>query len=420
MGPRVYGAALLRPSRDDFHPGKYHGDRLPRPLWDWPISYDDLEPHYTEAERLFGLSGDSSDDFGPLQKPALGYPHQPLPLHPINARLMAANRKAGLHPFRLPLAIDPALCRLCHACAGYICPTGARRTSAHLLEQGADQGLPVRVLTGVEALGLALDGAGRVDGVRAVERQTGEQTVYRGRGYALAAGAVGSPLLLLRSDLAGPLVGRHYMAHLSPIAVGIFLKRTGAEETFVKQVGFTDYYFGTPKYPHKLGLVQSLPVPGPLMMAKTAPRLLPRRLQHWLRRHMLPLAGIVEDLPNPANRISWSSDGKPSLSHRFGRYDVERGRWLGRAMARILKRAGAIFCLIKRFPSDEHMAHQCGTLRFGTDPAHAVLDADCRLFGHSNVFVVDGSFLPTSLGVGPALTIAANALRVAATVISEL
>jgi choline dehydrogenase-like flavoprotein len=89
-------------------------------------------------------------------------------------------------------------------------------------------------------------------------------------------------------------------------------------------------------------------------------------------------------------------------------------------MARILKRAGAMLCLIKRFPSDEHVAHQCGTLRFGTDPAHAVLDADCRLFGHPDVLVVDGSFLPTSLGVGPALTIMANALRVAAVVMREV
>jgi len=52
-------------------------------------------------------------------------------------------------------------------------------------------------------------------------------------------------------------------------------------------------------------------------------------------------------------------------------------------------------------------------LRFGRDPRHAVVDADCRLFGQANLFVTDGSVLPTSLGVGPALTIVANSLRVA-------
>ena len=89
-------------------------------------------------------------------------------------------------------------------------------------------------------------------------------------------------------------------------------------------------------------------------------------------------------------------------------------------MQRILKNAGAMFCPAKAFPSDEHVAHQCGTLRFGTDGANAVTDADCRLFGHANVFVVDGSVLPTSLGVGPALTIMANALRVASIATREM
>jgi choline dehydrogenase-like flavoprotein len=235
----------------------------------------------------------------------------------------------------------------------------------------------------------------------------------------LAGGAISSPLLLLRSGLNSALVGRHYMAHLSPIVVGIFTRRQGADESFVKQVGFADYYFGANGYRHKMGLVQSLPVPGPLLTAKMAP-LLPPPVVRLLRQRMLPLAGIVEDLPDPANRVECGPDGRPRLHHRFGAYDVERGHRLGRLMSRIVKRAGAVLCLSKRFASDEHVAHQCGTLRFGKDPAHAILGPDCRLFQHPNVFVVDGSFFPTSLGVGPALTIIANALRVAARVISEL
>ena len=126
-GTALYGAALMRPSRDDFHPGRTYRDRLPRPLWEWPVTYDELEPFYTEAERHFGVAGCSDDDFGPLPKPPGGFPTQPLPLHPINQRLMTANRRYGLRPFRLPLAIDQASCLQCSACPGYICPTGARR-----------------------------------------------------------------------------------------------------------------------------------------------------------------------------------------------------------------------------------------------------------------------------------------------------
>src|SRR5262245_44291977 len=48
-GTSLYGAALLRPSQEDFHPGRYYGERIPRAIWDWPISYPDLEPCYAEA-----------------------------------------------------------------------------------------------------------------------------------------------------------------------------------------------------------------------------------------------------------------------------------------------------------------------------------------------------------------------------------
>jgi choline dehydrogenase-like flavoprotein len=419
-GTALYGAALMRPSREDFHPGRHYGDRIPRAIWDWPVTYDDLEPHYAEAERLYGVAGPDAEDLGPLQKPRHGYPRQPLPLHPANVRLMAATRARGLRPFRLPLAIDPGRCLRCHACAGFLCPTGARSSSAQLLDRAAAEKLPLRVMTNAEVERLSLDGAGQVAGVQLANRTNGHTLVYRARRYALAAGALGSPLVMLRSGVGGALVGRHYMTHLSPIVAGVFPRPTEGEAGFVKQVGFADYYFGTRGYAHKLGLVQSLPVPGPLMLAKTAPRFLPGHLQTVLRGRMLPLAGIVEDLPDPANRVTCGADGRPELRHRFGAYDRERGRMLGNLVVRLLRKAGAWLCLSKPFPSDEHVAHQCGTLRFGTGPQHAVLDRDCRLFGHPNVFVVDGSFFPTSLGVGPALTIMANALRVAAVVIREV
>src|SRR5262249_38037313 len=130
----LFGAALLRPSPEDFHPGKYYGQRLPRTLWDWPIDYETLEPYYTQAEGLFGVAGSYGDDFCPLGKPRHGFPGRALPVKPINRQLMAANRAFGLTPFRLPLAIDVRRCLQCSACAGHLCPTGARRSSAQLVD----------------------------------------------------------------------------------------------------------------------------------------------------------------------------------------------------------------------------------------------------------------------------------------------
>jgi choline dehydrogenase-like flavoprotein len=418
-GTALYGAALMRPSPDDFHPGKHYGHRIPRAAWDWPIAYSDLEPYYTEAESLYGVSGCGEDDFGPLGKPRHAFPRRSPPLVPINQTLVAAARKRGLRPFRLPLAIDFDRCLRCPSCPGYLCPNGARHSSAHLVRQAAGT-FPLHVLASTEAEGLVKDGRGQVAGVVLRDRATGQRSTWRARCYVLAAGAIGSPALLLRSGLGGPLAGRHYMLHLCPVAIGIFRRPTGAAEGYVKQVGFSDYYFGTEQYPHKMGIVQSLPVPGPLMMAKMGARRLPRAVVEFLRRRMVPLTGIVEDLPSPANRVSLGKGGEPELTHAFAPYDRERGRLLGRLMGRILRNAGAFFCLSKSFPSEEHVAHHCGTLRFGKDPAHAILDPDCRLFGQPNVFVVDAGFFPTSLGVGPALTIIANALRVADIVAGEV
>ena len=128
-GTSVYGGALIRPSEQDFQPGRYYGKRIPGAIWEWPISYSDLEPHYTEAERLYGVAGCGEEDFGPLQKPSRGFSREPLPLHPLNQRLITANRHHGLHPFRLPLAIDSSQCLRCGVCAGYVCPTGARSSA---------------------------------------------------------------------------------------------------------------------------------------------------------------------------------------------------------------------------------------------------------------------------------------------------
>ncbi len=421
-GTSLYGGALVRPSEQDFQPGKYYGKRIPRPIWDWPITYDDLEPHYTEAERLYGVAGRGEEDFGPLQKPAVGYPGDPLPLHPLNQRLITANRRHGLHPFRLPLAIDSSRCLQCGVCAGYICPTGARASAAQLLERAIAEGFPITVATQVEVERLIAERGRDATLISVLDRTSGRRSCYRARRYALGAGAIGSSLLLLRSGLESPLVGRNYMMHLSAIVVGIFPHASSTESSFVKQVGFADFYFGTRKYPHKMGIVQSLPVPGPLMTAKMSP-FVPGPVRQFLRERMLPLAGIIEDLPNPANRVTLGPNGEAKLTHRFGKYDIARRRRLRPQIAKILQRSGAVYChsrQSRRYPSDEHVAHQCGTLRFGDDPAHAVLDADCRMYANPKVFAVDGSFLPTSMGVGPGLTIMANALRVATKVVAEI
>ncbi len=179
-GTSLYGGALIRPSGQDFQPGKYYGKRIPRAIWDYPISYGDLEPYYTEAEQLYGVAGCGEEDFGPLGKPARGYPGEPLPLHPLNQRLIAANKRKGLHPFRLPLAIDSSRCLRCGVCAGYICPTGARRSASELLERAIDEGYSLKIETQVEVERLVMEPGTHHTLLQVLDRVTDRRFQYRG------------------------------------------------------------------------------------------------------------------------------------------------------------------------------------------------------------------------------------------------
>jgi choline dehydrogenase-like flavoprotein len=417
----LFGAALLRPGRADFEPGRHYGDQLHHSLWEWPIDYDELAPYLDRAEDLFGVSGDHRAEMPHLGRRLRPYPRPAEPLEPVSQRLDTACRQAGLRPFRLPLAIDFASCRRCPACPGYACPTGARSSSlSHAIEPARrDAGLVLWERCEAERIEVE---RGRARGVWLRRRDDGRRELVRASVVLLAAGALGTPALLLRSGLAGRSgqVGRNHMCHLGAAGAALFARPTGAADRFAKQIGLTDYYLGVPGFPHKLGYAQAVPIPGPQSLREHAPLPLPLPLARALHRRALLLVGSIEDLPQASNRVTLGSDGSIRLTRRFHPYDVLRARHLARALRALLRRAGAAWTFAQvAAEAHAHLAHQVGTCRFGRDPRHAVLDAQCRFHGVDGLYVVDGSFLPTSLGVGPALTIAANALRVAAHVLKE-
>lgn len=418
-GTSVYGGALLRPSEDDFHPGKHYSNRLPGEIHDWPITYADLKTFYDRAEKLYSVAADPSDKFSPLPAPGFASTNPPLPLASINQRIIDRTRASRLNPIRLPLGIESSRCVMCADCAGFVCPTGARRSSEQLVAESAHRGEAVTVLNGREVSAVNFTN-GRIVSVDVKNRGRQSSERYTARRYVLAAGATGTPVILQQSGFEHDQLGRNYMLHYSPLVVGLFWSSTEADRTFVKQLGFADFYFGTSELPEKMGIVQSLPAPGPLMLRKNGLKYVPKSVLNHLRSHMLPFVGIVEDLPNPLNRVTSSAGGRISVQHRFSDYDRRRGAALAAAIVRLLKTAGAAYCVSKQIPSDEHVAHQCGTVRFGNDPRHAIVDADCRMFGCENLFVIDGSILPTSLGVGPSLTLMANALRISGILRKEI
>lgn len=411
----LFGAALLRPGRADFSPGRCYGDRLPRSLWDWPVSYDELAPFYDRAEELFRVAGDATQTTPHLERRRHPYKASLPPLAPANERLAARLRAQDLAPFAMPLAIDSDRCLGCVACPGFVCPTGARASSASVAIDPAAARGGATIWADCEALALVHE-RGRVQRLRVRHRRTGATDEIRASAFVVAGGAIGSPVLLLRSGLAGASdqVGRNHMQHLGALAIALFARRTDGARRFVKQLALSDLYLGSPDFPHKLGLVQSVPIPGPLSVREHAPVPVPRALARAVQDRALVFAGMIEDLPRPDNRVTPDRDGTIRLDRRFDPYDELRARWLLGEMRGWLRRAGAVAVPghVAR-DAHAHAAHQVGTCRMGHDPATSVVAPDGRVHGIENLFVADGSLLPTSLGVGPALTIAALALRIA-------
>ena len=118
---------------------------------------------------------------------------------------------------------------------------------------------------------------------------------------------------------------------------------------------------------------------------------------------------MSEDLPDPENRVVLQGD--TIRLHYTANNMLGHKRLVNRAVS-LMKEIGFKLNVTKHM-GGLTVSHQCGTVRFGHDPARAALNEYCRSFDQENLFVVDASFFPSSAAVNPALTIAAQAIRVA-------
>jgi choline dehydrogenase-like flavoprotein len=203
----------------------------------------------------------------------------------------------------------------------------------------------------------------------------------------------------------------------------------------LKELAFNDYYLGEFG---KLGTVQSfgaLP-PSPVLVAAMendlgkggfswlvpAFRLIKPTLRWHLARRLsraLILASIVEDLPYRENRVTPKPPDRGAvICYQLRPNDVSRIKTFRQQMNKVL--SPQRFMLIRQAENNERIAHACGTCRFGFDSHTSVLDPSNKAHEVSNLFVVDASFFPTSAGINPALTIAANALRVADRIVGNM
>ena len=383
-----YGAALLRFAPHEFAPDPAHS------CLGWPIAYDDLAPFYAEAERLLGVRQFPPEDdllrmVAGLRRHDAGWQKRPMSLA-LAADILAFPEEARHYD-------------------AYASVRGLKGDGEQALLARVRQRPNLEILTGrtVSALLPAQGDEHRIAGVLCEDGSR-----YLADAVILAAGALHSPRLLQTyledTGLAPTLpayrqVGRNYKFHVLTAMLAFSPRR-------VTDVLGKTLLVLNQAYPHSS--VQTL---GGRLAADILRSRLPRGIPQWLAA---PAANRVyglflqtEDGSHPDNRIV--AGAPPRLD-----YDPERlpqayaeHRALVRALKSQLLRCGYL-TVAKPVPL-AGTAHACGTLVAGSDPTSSVVDDKGRVHGMANLYVADGSVLPRSSRVNPALTIYAWGLRLA-------
>ena len=429
---KIYGAALVRMRERDFEAVDHKDGISPA----WPLKYQDFEPYYAEAEKLFDVHGQRGED--PMEPfTSRDYPCPPISHEPHMQKLADRISGQGLHPFHLPVGlklneIDRTLsaCIRCDTCDGFPCLLHAKADSEVNCVRPAREFDNVTLLTGALVKQLHTDDAGRE--VTAVSAEvSGEEQLFSADIVVVACGSINSTALLLRSaneqhphGLANrsDQLGRNFMKHLSTSMVALSIEPNPAVHQ--KTIAINDFYWGEDDFPYPMGMVQNtgnvkggmIPAEAPDLLAPYV-KFTPETVLDVIADHATGWWLQTEDLPKADNRVRLVN-GKIRLDYTPN--NVEARDRLVHRWTTILKNMDDSTQQVLPFGlyprSIQPLAavgHQCGTSRFGTDPETAVLDLNCRTHDLDNLYVVDGGFFPSNTGVNPTLTIVANAIRVA-------
>ena len=440
---KFFGGSAFRLRREDFRFRTGEDGEAPA----WPISYEDLAPWYAIAEKQMMVHGErGADPTDPETVPtaadvdsvtAKNAPTDPYPFPPLEdeqdiAWLRKRFLRAGLRPFPLPIAVHQGgggHCRKGSPCDGFPCKIRAKGDGENAFLRPALRKPEARItlITGAEVRRLDHDYEGErivrveyeLDSAVNEARLREPKDNQRSGGFVvLAAGAANSACLLLRScsdrfpvGLANSsgMVGRNFMAHNNTVLMAINPFRVNSTR-FQKTLAINDWY--------DLGNIQMRGKVLPHNLAGSS-RFLVRIFRHWIARHSFDFWVMSEDYPDPENRVEpleetrYAGDGGLSPVIRLVRRqnNLKRHRDLVLRFKKALRACGFLL-ILEREPEARTIQHQVGTIRFGNDPRTSVLDRDCRSYDIENLYVVDGSVFPSSAAVNPALTIAANALRV--------
>jgi choline dehydrogenase-like flavoprotein len=431
---KVYGGALLRLLPADFGEVRHPDGVTPA----WPLSYADMEPYYARAEHMFWVHGQHGEDpFAGFRSQEYTYP--PVQHEPRIQQLSDGLEKLGLHPFHLPVGIQltqdsagrataDSPCIRCDRVDGFPCLVGAKADAEWAVVRPALAAHPnLTLMTSTTVERLLTDPGGRcVTGVAAT-LPDGSAHLFSADIVVLSAGAILSAALLLKSGNdkhphglanSSDMVGRNYMRH-NNLAL-IAFSREPNPTVFQKTLALNDFYGPGEHWQYPMGNIQMLGKSDDWQIKGAAPHGLgwaPSAPYGEVARHSIDFWLTSEDIPLPDSRVTLRPDGAIKLALQPGNntQGLTRLRHTFRGMLAKLGLVEMAFVrslyLHKSFDAAA-TAHQAGTARFGTDKVTSVLDVHCKAHDLDNLYVVDGSFMPSVGAMNPTLTIVANALRV--------
>lgn len=421
---KVYGAALFRFRESDFKEVKHYGGTSPA----WPFTYEDYAPYYEQAEKLYCVHGkrgaDPTEPFSETE-----YPLPPLVYEPLIKDLESKLKKIGLKPFPLPMGIklpqDYTITEapvLLENFDGFPDPTDSKADGEIVCLRPALKNGNVTLMTHAYVEKLVTDDEG-IKVTEALVLLNGEKTKFSADTFIVACGAVNSAALFLRSasekhpdGLANSSgqVGRNLMLHHNGCLVAFTKKKNDC--VFQKSLGIADFYHGAEDSDYPLGEIQLMGRNDPDTILWMGETLFPGKSYAELKEMSIDFWLTAEDLPSENNRVTPRPDGTIKVDYTRTNYP---------AFEKLKTKLKEVFVKLGEIDTDykdvkwggydldvSGMSHQNGTLRFGTDPSSSVLDLNCKTHDLENVYVVDASFFPSCGAFNPALTIAANALRV--------
>jgi choline dehydrogenase-like flavoprotein len=403
---KFYGGALYRLRVSDFEHAEPDGARS------WPIGYDDLEPYYEQAERLYRVHGGAAVG-DPSEPPRVSpYPHPPLPHAPLVARMIERLERSGTPTAPIPRGLDygpEGRCVLCATCDSYVCQLEAKMDAETAALRPALATGAVTLATCTECLKIETTPDGRRARGVVLRDAEGVRTVAADCVVA-GAGILDTARLLRRSRMGkhpeglggdGGALGRYLGGH----SVGYVFALIGLGRLppmHSKTFAINAFHEGAPGWPRRLGIIQSV---GQIPFWATASGPM-KAIARLVGERSMTFFYATE--ASPTREAGLVFEGDETAARVEPAHDLEAFETLRRTAVMAFRSAGYRVLSRRRPP---YLWHETGTARMGADPRTSVVDADCQAHGVKGLYVVDQSVMPTAGCVNTSLTVMALALR---------